>query len=116
MKRALPLAALASIALGAPALADNHKIKPVKHVIDTHIHLYDTTREKKVGWPPEDDKVLYKPHLPGEYNKLAKAAGVTGVVIVEASNRLEDNKWILDLVKEQAQHRIETEVHALCNG
>ena len=75
------------------------EVQPVKHLIDTHIHLYDTTRERKVGWPPANDKVLYKPHLPPEYNKLAKAAGVTGVVIVEASDRLEDNKWVLDLVK-----------------
>lgn len=74
-------------------------LKPVKHLIDTHIHLYDTTREKKVGWPPDSDKVLYKPHLPNEYNKLAKKAGVTGVVVVEASDRLEDNKWVLDLIK-----------------
>ncbi|MDG2486162.1 MAG: amidohydrolase family protein [Roseibacillus sp.] len=74
-------------------------IKPVKHLIDTHIHLYDTTREQKVGWPPEKDKVLYKPHLPTEYSRLAKAAGVTGVVVVEASDRLEDNRWVLDLVK-----------------
>jgi predicted TIM-barrel fold metal-dependent hydrolase len=84
----------------SPQLARGQEIKPVKHLIDTHIHLYDTTREKKVGWPPEDDKVLYKPHLPPEYNKLAKAAGVTGVVIVEASDELEDNRWVLDLVKD----------------
>ena len=70
----------------------------VKHVIDTHIHLYDTTRDIKVSWPPEDDAVLYKPHLPAEYSGLAKASGVTGVVIVEASDRLEDNRWVLDLV------------------
>ena len=75
------------------------EIKPVKHLIDTHIHLYDTTREKKVGWPPANDKVLYKPHLPAEYNKLAKGSGVTGVVVVEASDRLEDNQWVLDLVQ-----------------
>ena len=25
------------------------EIKPVKHLIDTHIHLYDTTRVCKVG-------------------------------------------------------------------
>jgi L-fuconolactonase len=69
------------------------------HMIDTHIHLYDTTRAKKVTWPPEDDEVLYKPHLPAEFTKVSRAAGVTGVVIVEASERLEDNRWVLDLVK-----------------
>lgn len=73
--------------------------QPVKHLIDTHIHLYDTTRELKVSWPPESDKVLYRPHLPEEYSTVAKAAGVTGVVIVEASKELEDNEWVLDLVQ-----------------
>lgn len=80
--------------------ASGEGFKPVKHLIDTHIHLYDTTREEKVSWPPADDKVLYKPHLPPEYSTLAKAAGVTGVVIVEASTRLEDNEWVLNQVKD----------------
>lgn len=75
-------------------------IAPVKHLIDTHIHLYDTTRDIEISWPPKDDAVLFKPHLPAEYSRVAKAAGVTGVVIVEASNHLEDNDWVLDLVKD----------------
>ncbi len=50
-------------------------------------------------WPPVEDKVLYKPHLPEEFKRVSQPAGVTGVVIVEASNRLEDNRWVLDLVK-----------------
>ena len=81
---------------GRPLLAQT--VKPVKHLIDTHIHLYDTTRGIDMAWPPKNDKVLYKPHLPGEYSHLAKGSGVTGVVVVEASERLEDNRWILDLV------------------
>ncbi|MDB4491431.1 amidohydrolase family protein [bacterium] len=72
---------------------------PVKHLIDTHIHFYDTTRDIEMAWPPKDDKVLYKPHLPADYSRPARAAGVTGVVIVEASDHLEDNQWVLDLVK-----------------
>ncbi|MDB4720452.1 amidohydrolase [Verrucomicrobiales bacterium] len=83
------------------ALADGKRPLPkVKHMIDTHIHLYDTTREKGVPWPPKEDKVLYKPHLPAEFKKASKPTGLTGVVIVEASHRLEDNQWILDLVKD----------------
>ncbi|MCP4170548.1 MAG: amidohydrolase family protein [Fuerstiella sp.] len=70
----------------------------VQHLIDTHIHLFDTRRPNGVPWPPADDKVLYNPHLPEEYSRVAKMAGVTGVVIVEASDRLEDNKWVLDQV------------------
>ena len=73
--------------------------KPVKHLIDTHIHLYDTTRDIPMRWPPNDVKVLYKPHLPAEYSRVAKGSGVTGVVIVEASDHLKDNDWVLDLVE-----------------
>lgn len=73
-------------------------VAAVKHLIDTHIHFYDTTRDIEISWPPKDDRVLYKPHLPDEYSGLAKASGVTGVVIVEASNHLADNRWVLDLV------------------
>ena len=93
---------LTSIFLSATGLAQDTAPGPakpqVKHLIDTHIHLYDPRRPDGVPWPPADDKVLYKPHLPDEYSTLAKAAGVTGVVIVEASDRLEDNKWVLDQV------------------
>ncbi|HIG84326.1 MAG TPA: amidohydrolase [Verrucomicrobia bacterium] len=83
------------------AFADDKSALPkVKHMIDTHIHLYDTSREKGVPWPPKEDKVLYKPHLPAEFKKASKPTGLTGVVIVEASHRLEDNQWVLDLVKD----------------
>ena len=97
-QRHLTPVVLAIAFVGMGQLYGQNVIKPVKHVIDTHIHLYDTTRDVEMSWPPKDDKVLYKPHLPGEYSKLARDAGVTGVVIVEASNHLEDNRWVLDLV------------------
>jgi L-fuconolactonase len=80
--------------------ADTSTRPEVKHFIDTHIHLYDTTRPKGVPWPPKDDTVLYKPFLRKDFNRAAKPAGVTGVVIVEASNRPEDNQWVLDHVKD----------------
>ncbi|NNE92037.1 MAG: amidohydrolase [Verrucomicrobiales bacterium] len=88
------------------ASCSDDELKPVKHRIDTHIHLYDTTREVEYTWPPKDDKVLNKPHLPAEFSKEAKAAGVTGVVIVEASNHLSDNDWVLDLVADEADFYI----------
>ena len=89
---------LSAIAAISPTLGDE-KLKPVKNLIDTHIHLYDTRRDVEMSWPPESDEILYKPHLPEEYSKKAKPAGVTGVIVVEASNRLEDNRWVLDLVE-----------------
>ena len=95
--RTLLLTILAYVA--GTAWANDKTARPplpkVKHLIDTHIHLYDTTRPDGVPWPPADDTVLYKPHLPAEYAKVSKSAGVTGVVIVEASDRLQDNDWVL---------------------
>ena len=81
------------------AAADERPLPKVKHMIDTHIHLYDTTRKDGVPWPPKEDKVLYKPHLPEEFKEVSKPTGLTGVIIVEASDRPEDNRWVLDLVK-----------------
>ncbi|MFK7909163.1 MAG: amidohydrolase [Akkermansiaceae bacterium] len=81
------------------AAANERPLPKVKHMIDTHIHLYDPTREGGVPWPPKADEVLYKPHLPAEFKKVSKPAGLTGVIIVEASDRLVDNRWVLDLVK-----------------
>lgn len=79
----------------------------VRHIIDTHIHLYDTNRPvykqdhpDNVPWPPVNDDVLHHPHMPDEYKAASKPAGVTGVVIVEASPRIDDNRWVLDLVKD----------------
>src|SRR6056297_2164586 len=92
----LPLICLVLCIGSRESMAQN--FAAVKHLIDTHIHFYDTTRDVEMSWPPKDDTVLYKPHLPSEYSRVAKASGVTGVVIVEASNRLADNQWILDLV------------------
>ncbi|MBI1374637.1 MAG: amidohydrolase family protein [Phycisphaera sp.] len=92
------IVAIAPLLLSACSATPKHP-EPVKHLIDTHIHLYDTTRDVEMAWPPKDDRVLYKPHLPAEYSKLARAAGVTGVVIVEASDHFEDNHWVLDQVK-----------------
>ncbi|MEM7474873.1 MAG: amidohydrolase family protein [Planctomycetota bacterium] len=75
-------------------------------VVDTHIHLYDTERDAGLPWPPETDKVLYRPVLPKDFNKVADANGVNATVIVEASVWLSDNQWVLDLVKKQPERYI----------
>ena len=68
-------------------------------IIDTHIHLFDTTRPQGVPWPEKKDKVLYKPALPARYRKIVAPLGVTGAIVVEASPLLEDNQWILDIAE-----------------
>ena len=68
-------------------------------IIDTHIHLYDTNRSEGVDWPPVTDKVLHRPVLTEHFDEVADRAGIASTVVVEASSRVEDNQWILDLVK-----------------
>lgn len=66
-------------------------------IIDTHIHLFDTTRPQGVPWPEKDDAVLSKPALPDRYRKLTAGLNVVGVIEVECSPWLEDNQWVLDV-------------------
>jgi L-fuconolactonase len=65
-------------------------------IIDTHIHLFDTTRPQGVPWPDKKDKTLYKPALPERYRSISGPSGVVGAIVVEASPWLEDNQWVLD--------------------
>ncbi len=66
-------------------------------VIDCHVHLFDIARTKGVTWIAEDDKVLRRSFLPADHEPIAKANGVTGVVLVQAGQSLPDNQWNLDI-------------------
>jgi len=68
-------------------------------IVDTHIHLYDTTRDGGVPWPSESDTVLYRPVLPPDFAQICEENGIAATIIVEASSLLADNQWVLDLVK-----------------
>jgi len=69
-------------------------------VIDSHIHLFDTTRPGGVPWPEKSDSVLYHPALPARYAKLAEPHGVVGAIAVECSSWLVDNFWLEDVVEQ----------------
>ena len=75
-------------------------------IVDTHIHLYDTSRAEGVDWPPESDTVLYRPVLPADFATICDENGITATIIVEASTRMSDNQWILDLVKNEPDRYI----------
>lgn len=66
-------------------------------IVDTHTHFYDPTRPEGVPWPNPNDEVLYRRVLPEDYKALAVPQGVSGTVVVEASEWVEDNQWILGL-------------------
>ena len=71
-------------------------------VLDTHIHLFDTSRPGGVPWPEKTDEI-YQPALPDRYASIAKPFGVVGAIAVEASPLRSDNDWVLQLI---AQHPI----------
>ena len=64
MKKIL-LPVMAVFAVGCSTTDKNDAIP----IIDTHIHLYDTTRPQGLPWPPKSDKVLYRPVLTEHFDK-----------------------------------------------
>ena len=66
-------------------------------IIDTHIHLFDTTRPGGVPWPSKNNSALYRPALPERLRQIAAPLGVVGAIEVECSPWLEDNQWVLDV-------------------
>ena len=89
-----------------PAIKDATKIGKSIPIIDTHIHLYDTTREGGVPWPPEADEILYRPVLTEHFDAIAEENNLAATVIVEASDLVEDNQWVLDLTKDNPKRYI----------
>src|SRR5215210_704278 len=91
----LALAACASAAAELPSVGWEED--PAIPIIDTHIHLFDTTRPQGVPWPTKKDGILYQPALPDRYRRIAAPLGIVGAIEVEASPWLEDNQWVLDV-------------------
>jgi predicted TIM-barrel fold metal-dependent hydrolase len=92
---ALPALALPPL---APVSASAAEAGP--EIIDTHTHFYRTP------WPEtmpqkQRDALFTRPCLPADLIPAARAAGVTGTVVVEASPDLEDNQWLLDLAAKE---------------
>lgn len=70
-------------------------------IIDTHIHLCDPMRPEGVSWPDPENKLLYRTTLPVHAKAQSVGEGVTGTVLVEATDWTEDNQWILDLAADE---------------
>jgi L-fuconolactonase len=67
--------------------------------IDTHIHLYDTNRKGSSTFlDPVKHQKIYYPHLAEEFCETASPAGISYAVVIEASQRREDNIWAMSLV------------------
>lgn len=68
-----------------------------EELIDCHVHLWTLSRPEGLTWIKKDDPVLFKDMLPATHEPIAKAHGVTGVVLVQAGQSLPDNQWNLDV-------------------
>ena len=66
-------------------------------IIDCHVHLWDIARPAGLGWIKKDDKTLYRSFLPADHESIARANGVSGIVVVQAGQSLPDNQWNLDI-------------------
>ncbi len=71
--------------------------------IDTHIHLYDTRREGSSTFlDPLIHEKIYFPHFAETFVDTAGPAGIDYAVVVEASQRREDNFWLMEHVDTSA--------------
>ena len=86
----------AALAAAAPAPAAESPIP----IIDTHIHLYDPTRPQGVPYPPGPNP---QRAMPDRYKAEISTIGVVGGIKVEASPWVEDNLWVLNLIRDQPQ-------------
>jgi L-fuconolactonase len=88
------LAAVTAVAAADAARANGEPIP----IIDTHLHLYDPTRPQGVPYP----KVPNPPQaLPSQYREDVTPLGITGGIKVEASPWVEDNLWVLEIIKNE---------------
>ena len=96
MRRRRFLATGAASLLGTSALAQEES---ALKIIDCHTHFWDPTRPGGRPWPGKNNERLYRSVLPPELQKLGKPMGLVGTIVVEASPRIEDNQWLLDLAE-----------------
>lgn len=71
------------------------EMRPTR-VIDTHTHFYDPGRPQGVPWPAKNTK-LFRTVMPDDWATVAAPFGVKETIVVEASEWVEDNQWVLDL-------------------
>jgi len=65
-------------------------------VIDSHHHFWKYSPQE-YGWIGEGQSVLKRDFLPPDLKKEIDAAGVHGVVSVQARQTLEETRWLLEL-------------------
>lgn len=68
-------------------------------IIDTHVHLYDSTRPGGAPWPPASNELIFRKNLPDKLREVTAGLNVVGAIKVEASPLFDDNQWVLDVIE-----------------
>jgi L-fuconolactonase len=66
-------------------------------IIDSHQHFWQVGRFD-YPWMSPSLGVLYQDYLPDQLEPILKANGVSKTVLVQASNSVEESRWLLELV------------------
>lgn len=66
----------------------------LKHVIDTHIHVWDLD-QAEYRWLNGDTSILNRTYAIEELEEERKRAGIARGVLVQAANNLEDTDWMI---------------------
>lgn len=94
-RRTMLAGSLATAWVGVAARAEQNSPADLE-IIDCHTHFYDPSRPEGIPWPAKGSP-LYRTVLPKHLREQQTYRRLTGTVIVEASPRIEDNAWLLDL-------------------
>jgi len=70
-------------------------------IIDSHHHFWKYTPEE-YGWIPDEWPMIKRDFLPLDLEQEMMAAGVTGVISVQARQSLKETKWLLELAEANA--------------
>ena len=68
-------------------------------MIDSHQHFWQVGRFD-YPWMSSDSGVLYRDYLPDDLAPILEANGVEKTVLVQASNSVEESRWLLELARE----------------
>jgi len=79
--------------------AERNTPRHKRPVVETHIHFWQVTRPGGVPWPTPAEGPIFRDVLPPEYNSVARANGIATAGVIEASGIVEDNQWILNLLR-----------------
>src|SRR5215510_13670842 len=70
-------------------------------MIDSHQHFWQVGRFD-YPWMSSDLGVLYRDYLPSQLKPVLAENGVSKTVLVQASNSVEESRWLLSLADENS--------------